>query len=38
MRAHTEDAQRYSELKQELAKKCPNDIEEYIDGKNEFIS
>lgn len=37
MRVHAEDAQKYSELKQELAKKYPNDIEGYMDGKDEFI-
>lgn len=37
MSVHAEDAQRYSELKQELAKKYPNDIEGYMDGKDEFI-
>jgi GrpB-like predicted nucleotidyltransferase (UPF0157 family) len=37
MRIHAEDAQKYSELKQELAKKYPNDIEGYMDGKDEFI-
>jgi GrpB-like predicted nucleotidyltransferase (UPF0157 family) len=37
MNVHTEDAQRYSDLKQELAKKYPNDIEGYMDGKDEFI-
>lgn len=37
MKAHDEDAQKYSELKQELAKKYPNDIERYMDGKDEFI-
>lgn len=37
MRVHAEDAKKYSELKQELAKKYPNDIEGYMDGKDEFI-
>jgi GrpB-like predicted nucleotidyltransferase (UPF0157 family) len=37
MSVHNEDAQRYSELKQKLAKKYPNDIEGYMDGKDEFI-
>ncbi|MGB8698792.1 MAG: GrpB family protein [Thermosynechococcaceae cyanobacterium] len=37
MRVHAEDAQKYSELKQELAKRYPNDIEGYMDGKDEFI-
>jgi GrpB-like predicted nucleotidyltransferase (UPF0157 family) len=37
MRSHAEDAQKYSELKQELAKKYLNDIEGYVDGKDGFI-
>jgi len=37
LRVHTEDAQQYSALKQQLAQQYPNDIEEYMDGKNEFI-
>jgi GrpB-like predicted nucleotidyltransferase (UPF0157 family) len=37
MRSHSEDAQRYSELKQKLAKQYPDDIEKYMDGKAEFI-
>lgn len=37
MTAHAKDAQKYSDLKQELAKQYPNDIEGYIDGKDEFI-
>lgn len=37
MRVHAEDAQQYSELKQELAKKNPDSIEGYMDGKDEFI-
>jgi GrpB-like predicted nucleotidyltransferase (UPF0157 family) len=35
--AHPETAHQYSELKQELAKQYPNDIQGYMDGKNEFI-
>ncbi|MBD2185640.1 GrpB family protein [Planktothrix sp. FACHB-1355] len=35
--AHPEDAQKYSELKRELANKYPRDIESYMDGKDEFI-
>jgi GrpB-like predicted nucleotidyltransferase (UPF0157 family) len=34
---YPESAQKYSELKQDLAKKFPNDIESYMDGKNGFI-
>jgi GrpB-like predicted nucleotidyltransferase (UPF0157 family) len=38
MTAHPEDAQKYSELKRELAKKLHiNDIEGYMDGKDAFI-
>lgn len=35
--AHPEVAQKYSELKRELAKKYPEDIESYMNGKNGFI-
>lgn len=35
--AHPEDAQRYSELKRELATKYPTDIEQYMDGKDGLI-
>ncbi|NJL60577.1 MAG: GrpB family protein [Methylacidiphilales bacterium] len=34
---HPEYAQKYSDLKQDLAKKFPNDIQSYMDGKNGFI-
>lgn len=37
MIAHPEDAKQYSELKQELAKQFPHDIESYMDGKDAFI-
>ena len=37
MRTHPKDAQKYSQLKQELAKKYPEDIESYMDGKDKFI-
>jgi len=37
MIAHTEEARAYSRLKQELARKFPEDIESYIEGKDEFI-
>ena len=37
MIANAEDAQKYSELKQELARKYPNNIEAYMNGKDEFI-
>jgi GrpB-like predicted nucleotidyltransferase (UPF0157 family) len=34
---HPEDAQKYSELKRNLAKEYPTDVDRYIDGKNGFI-
>ena len=37
MLAHTQDAEQYSQLKQELARKYPNDIESYMDSKDEFV-
>jgi GrpB-like predicted nucleotidyltransferase (UPF0157 family) len=37
MRVHSDDAQRYSDLKQTLAKQYPDDIEGYMNGKDEFI-
>lgn len=35
--AHPEEAQKYSELKQHLAKQFPADIESYIEGKDAFV-
>lgn len=37
MIAHPEDAQSYSELKQRLAREYPENIDGYMDGKDEFI-
>lgn len=37
MIVHSEDAQKYSALKRELAKNYPYDINSYMDGKHEFI-
>lgn len=37
MIAHPEEAEQYSQLKQELAQKYPQDIEGYMDGKYEFV-
>ena len=37
MNAHPEAAQQYNELKQQLAKQYPNDIQGYLDGKAGFI-
>ncbi len=37
MRAHPQKARQYSQLKETLAAKYPNDIDKYIEGKNDFI-
>jgi GrpB-like predicted nucleotidyltransferase (UPF0157 family) len=37
MIAHPEVAQKYSELKRQLAKQYPDDINAYMDGKDSFI-
>ena len=37
MIAHPGEAQKYSELKRELARKYPTSIEKYMDGKDDFI-
>ena len=37
MIAHTEEAQRYGELKRTLALQHPEDIEAYMDGKDAYI-
>ena len=37
MIVHPEEAQKYSKLKCELAKKYPTNIEQYMDGKDSFI-
>lgn len=37
MRVHPEEAQRYSDLKQSLAKQYADDIDGYMDGKDGFI-
>ena len=37
MRAHPALAQQYSELKRGLAAAYPDDIDQYMDGKNDFI-
>ncbi|MGM0379074.1 MAG: GrpB family protein [Bacillota bacterium] len=37
MNAHPEKAKKYSELKDKLAKKYPENIDKYIEGKNDFI-
>jgi GrpB-like predicted nucleotidyltransferase (UPF0157 family) len=37
MRAHRPEALRYSELKIALAKAHPDNIDDYMDGKNALI-
>lgn len=37
LRAHPEEAKKYGELKERLAKEFPNDIEGYIAGKDTFV-
>ncbi|AFY93699.1 GrpB family protein [Chamaesiphon minutus] len=37
LRAHPEDASKYSELKQQLARQHPTDIQAYMEGKHDFI-
>jgi GrpB-like predicted nucleotidyltransferase (UPF0157 family) len=37
MIAHPEDAKRYSELKRQLAREYPTNIDGYMDGKDGFI-
>lgn len=37
MIAHPEETWRYSQLKKQLAKKFPTDINSYIEGKNNYI-
>jgi len=37
LRAHPDEAQAYSRLKEELARKFPEDAEGYMDGKEGFI-
>jgi GrpB-like predicted nucleotidyltransferase (UPF0157 family) len=37
LRAHPGTAQRYGDLKKQLATTCPHDIDSYIDGKTAFI-
>jgi len=37
MISHPSDAQRYSELKRNLAKAHPENMDAYIDGKDDFI-
>jgi len=37
LRLHPEEARRYAEVKVQLARQHPNDIETYIDGKTPLI-
>lgn len=37
LRVNRSDRDRYSKIKMELAKKYPNDIDSYVDGKTDFI-
>lgn len=37
LRQHPKVAQKYAELKEQLADRFPNDIEAYSEGKNDFI-
>lgn len=37
MMAHPEEAQSYSQLKKRLAKRFPENMDEYIEGKDSFI-
>jgi GrpB-like predicted nucleotidyltransferase (UPF0157 family) len=37
MRAHPEEARAYGRLKQELARRFPNNIDSYMAGKNDLI-
>lgn len=37
LRAHPAVAQEYGRLKSDLARRFPDDIDQYIDGKTEFI-
>jgi GrpB-like predicted nucleotidyltransferase (UPF0157 family) len=37
LRAHPEEAQAYSRLKRDLARRFPHDSDSYMDGKNDWI-
>ena len=37
LRSHPDVATEYKQLKEDLAKKYPEDIESYVQGKNDFI-
>lgn len=38
LRAHEDDARAYAELKLELARRFPDDIQHYCDGKDAFVA
>ncbi len=38
LRAHPDEAQAYSQLKETLARKFPKDIDSYTEGKSDFIN
>ncbi len=38
LRAHSDQAQAYSQLKETLAQKFPKDIDRYTEGKGDFIN
>lgn len=37
LRIHSDEAKRYADLKEDLAKKFPNNIQLYADGKDSFV-
>jgi GrpB-like predicted nucleotidyltransferase (UPF0157 family) len=37
LRTHAEEAKQYGDLKENLAKQFPKDIEAYMDGKDAFV-
>ncbi|ASK64106.1 hypothetical protein CFK37_19070 [Virgibacillus phasianinus] len=37
LRTHSEDAKQYGDLKENLAKQFPSDIDSYADGKDAFV-
>ena len=37
LRAHPETAREYGEVKKQLAKQFPNDIDGYVDGKTDLL-
>jgi GrpB-like predicted nucleotidyltransferase (UPF0157 family) len=37
LRAHSDSAREYGDLKKRLAQQFPHDIESYVEGKTDFI-